>query len=158
MAEFHAVFMDASFANPKKTAVQCPLGRTDVYISNGEKHLILDQFEHGRTVDKVISRSSLNPQQFTVGGYLIVRSFSGAEMVYGRITRIRMMHSDRLTPAEYGALGFEDAADYTLHNGGINAGLVWVLDVNRRDVPRPKPDERKTASSQPARSRVRRAG
>ncbi len=142
MPEFHAVFMDATFTNPHKTAVQCPLGRTDAYIVNGEKHLILDHFEHGRAVEKVICRSGLNPQQFTVGGFLVVRSFNDRAAVYGRITRIRMMQSEHLTPADYQALGFEDEADYALHNGGASAGLIWVFDVNRRDVPRPKASQR----------------
>ena len=142
MPDFHAVFMDASFANPHKTAVQCPLVRTDAYIVNGEKHLILDHFEHGRAVEKVISRSGLNPQQFTVGGYLVVRSFNEREAIYGRITRIRMMQSEQLTPVEYRALGFEDANDYALHNGGASAGLIWVFDVNRRDIPQPKASHR----------------
>jgi hypothetical protein len=130
------VFMDDSFSNPQKTAVQGPLGRSDTYIVNGEKHLIMDDFEHGRAVDQVISRITQKPQQFAVGNYLIVRSFNEVEMIYGRITRIRMMHTDHLTLEDYQMLGFEDADDYLRSTGGLNKGLVWMFDVDRSDVPR----------------------
>jgi hypothetical protein len=136
MSEFHAVLMDDSFTNPAKTAVQCPLGRSDAYLANGERHLIMDDFEHGRAVEKVISRIALKPQQFAVGSYLIVRSFTDVEMIYGRITRIRMMHTDQLTLQDYRTLGYENAKDYLQRTGGLNQSLVWMFDVDRRDVPR----------------------
>jgi hypothetical protein len=152
MPEFHAVFMDDSFANPEKTAVQCPLGRNDSYLVNGEKHLIMDDFEHGLAVEKVISRIALKPQQFAVGGYLMVRSFNGVEAIYGRILRIRMMHTDHLMLKDYRTLGFEDAADYQRRTGGLNQGLVWMFDVDRRDVPKRSAGQSGKSASKQAKS------
>lgn len=113
---------------PDKHVIATAVTRADTYLENGAWHSAAG-LPHGTVVQAV---NHFGRHVTTTGEELLVRSLE-REPVKIRVREIRLVEVDRLTDADFRAMGYKDRADYQADWGEIMGNRVWLMEIKRLD-------------------------
>lgn len=109
-----------------KNAIATAITRADMFRQGGEWHSA-GELAHNTVVEAV---NHFGRHTTTTGEVLMVEALD-SPAVKVQVEDIKVVELDRLTDADFQALGYADLADYMADWGDVIGSRVWLMRIRR---------------------------
>ena len=129
MKTVHVIVLDDERMTRAKSAMLTQATARDRFRAGDGWHDVAGaDWRHGHQVEEV---NHFGRHQIAAGDVLVVERVDGSVVAEVQVTDIRMADTERLTPTELAALGYDSRRSFDDGWGTAFAGKAWLMSIER---------------------------